>query len=389
MATLKNLAKSCFLLPDPKAKLKVGPIQINSFYVFSLIGFTFSAITLFIVVVLKGMSLSIFFWQILFSIPLIFIVFALQYVFLGDQFLTFYRFQLSLILAIIFFLWLFAFPIIPYLELEVFFIAGIQAFGRLGCYNAGCCHGIPCLWGVAYKPEHVLGGFPKYYVNTPLFPVQLFESVLIFVVFFWGLLLLLESISFGYAASVYIVCYGIIRLFLEFLRGDAQRNFWIGFSEAQWTSIFWVALIVVLGFFDLLPQSKGFLVLAIGFLFVSLILLIYLNFFVPRNRVLLYPKHLKELSVLFQQEDQKKMDRTISGNKVFTTSRGLNISIGRASEIRRKFLHITLSSRTIDLDEYVIEKIAHIIYALSNGKKGFDIVRGTRAKIFHVLIREK
>ncbi|WP_305205525.1 prolipoprotein diacylglyceryl transferase, partial [Faecalibaculum rodentium] len=49
-------------------------------------------------------------------------------------------------------------------------VALAQGFGRLGCFFAGCCYGIPVEWGITF-PE---GGLAP--AGIPLFPSQLISS---------------------------------------------------------------------------------------------------------------------------------------------------------------------------------------------------------------------
>lgn len=108
-----------------------------------------------------------------------------------------------------------------------------HAFGRLGCFMAGCCWGAPtdAGWGVHFPPEAVVtmsGTVARAHGHTvALVPVQLVEAgalVLLFVV------LLVSRRRHGSeetswrATARYAVGYGIIRCFTEVLRGDTSRG---------------------------------------------------------------------------------------------------------------------------------------------------------------------
>ncbi len=115
-----------------------------------------------------------------------------------------------------------------------------HAFGRLGCSLAGCCYGI------AYS-----GPGAVTYENSPfaptgvsLFPVQLTESVLEFVLA--GLLFLYTDRHIGrpkHGLEIYLGVYAAFRFFLEFLRGD-ERGEYLGLSTSQWLSL---ALLMTVG----------------------------------------------------------------------------------------------------------------------------------------------
>ena len=100
--------------------------------------------------------------------------------------------------------------------------AVFHAFGRIGCFMAGCCYGIPWKYGFAM-------------IDTPdvnRFPVQLLEAFLEFFLFF--LLLHIEKEEKYDLMKIYMVIYAIMRFFLEYLRGDDIRGIWVlGLSTSQ------------------------------------------------------------------------------------------------------------------------------------------------------------
>lgn len=100
-----------------------------------------------------------------------------------------------------------------------------HAFGRLGCFFAGCCHGAPCSGPlcVTFSDVHSLAP-----LNVPLIPTQLMESGAEFLTF--GLLLVLSrSKRFdGQIFGLYLVMYAVLRFIIEFFRGDAARGVYFG-----------------------------------------------------------------------------------------------------------------------------------------------------------------
>lgn len=108
-----------------------------------------------------------------------------------------------------------------------------HAFGRLGCWFAGCCWGAPTThaWGVRF-PETAIatlsGEVPVEGGHTvPLVPVQLLEAASLIALF--GVLLALrrrrgpQEPSWR-ASARYGIGYGVIRLLTEVLRGDDSRG---------------------------------------------------------------------------------------------------------------------------------------------------------------------
>lgn len=103
-----------------------------------------------------------------------------------------------------------------------------HAIGRIGCFCAGCCFGIPTesYLGVLFPHGHAHDLYP----GQAVYPTQLFEAGFLFVLFF-----LLNKVSFfkHKELEVYLVGYGIWRFTLEFIRGD-ERGVFIPLFETQY-----------------------------------------------------------------------------------------------------------------------------------------------------------
>src|SRR5262245_44336854 len=70
-------------------------------------------------------------------------------------------------------------PVLPYLDVMVIGKGVLLAIGRFGCFMVGCCHGRPCGVGVCYSD--VKNGFARHYIGVRLFPVQLIESLIVWL----------------------------------------------------------------------------------------------------------------------------------------------------------------------------------------------------------------
>lgn len=108
-----------------------------------------------------------------------------------------------------------------------------HAIGRIGCFMAGCCYGIPMdpPLGIAFQNPI---GAPA---GVPLFPVQLLEAALNL-----GLFAILWRYTKKYRApwagvALYLSLYAIERFALEYLRYDALRGIYFGLSTSQWISV--------------------------------------------------------------------------------------------------------------------------------------------------------
>ncbi len=110
-----------------------------------------------------------------------------------------------------------------------------HCFGRIGCHFAGCCYGIEYSGPISITYTYSSTAHTP--IGVGLFPVQLFEAALLFLIF---ALLLTVHLKFprkrGREISIYALCYAAIRFILEFLRGDTERGV-ILLSTSQWISI--------------------------------------------------------------------------------------------------------------------------------------------------------
>ncbi len=103
-----------------------------------------------------------------------------------------------------------------------------HAFGRIGCFFAGCCFGIPTdsVLGVVFPHGHAHSMYP----DTHLYPTQLFESAFLFLLFItmnkWNRIKHFEI-------ETYLIGYGVWRILLEFIRGD-DRGVLIALIETEY-----------------------------------------------------------------------------------------------------------------------------------------------------------
>ncbi len=107
------------------------------------------------------------------------------------------------------------------------FIPGMvlgHSVGRIGCLLAGCCYGS--------VTDSI---FSIHLHGADRYPVQLYESLFLLIMFFILHIALHKKIKL--VLPIYLVGYGIIRFALEFIRGDSIRgSFWGGFSTSQYVS---------------------------------------------------------------------------------------------------------------------------------------------------------
>lgn len=108
-----------------------------------------------------------------------------------------------------------------------------HAFGRIGCFCAGCCGGVETdMWfGVKFPGE-----------AHKVVPTQLFEAIFLFLISV-VMIVLYFKYHFKYNMSVYLIGYGIWRFLIEFVRDDERGAFIPGLTPSQ----FWSILMVIGG----------------------------------------------------------------------------------------------------------------------------------------------
>lgn len=107
----------------------------------------------------------------------------------------------------------------PLADLVAPSIALGQAFGRLGCFSAGCCYGKPAEipWAVTFKDPHSLA--PR---AIPLHPTQLYEALATFSIFLTLIVMRRRERFQGKLFWYYLVFYSTSRFIIEFFRGDPR-----------------------------------------------------------------------------------------------------------------------------------------------------------------------
>ena len=108
----------------------------------------------------------------------------------------------------------------------------IHGFGRIGCFCAGCCYGIPYEGPLAVYYKNPVSSAP---VGIALFPVQLLESFLLFILA--AILFILFKKGRKFIFLIYLFSYCIIRFITEFFRFDSERGQIGILSVSQFISI--------------------------------------------------------------------------------------------------------------------------------------------------------
>ena len=124
-----------------------------------------------------------------------------------------------------------------------------QAFGRIGCFLAGCCYGKETnLWiGVKFPVDSLAPS------GVYLHPTQLYSSAFDFALVIVLILFARSNKKKGRVFSVYLILYSIGRFLVEFLRNDERGAIGI-LSTSQFIAIFTLILGIIIFNFDKLKR---------------------------------------------------------------------------------------------------------------------------------------
>ncbi|MCB1155941.1 MAG: prolipoprotein diacylglyceryl transferase [Leptospiraceae bacterium] len=137
----------------------------------------------------------------------------------------------------------------------------IHGYARTACINYGCCHGkeIP---NFTRDQLHILYTDPlskairvSHYSQTPLYPVQLYESLGCIGIGIFQLTMILLFYIPGIFFSTYLVLYGLLRFICEFYRGEKDSPLFFNLSSYQWISLALFNLGIIFFFYFILKGT--------------------------------------------------------------------------------------------------------------------------------------
>jgi len=161
-----------------------------------------------------------------------------------EDFRTGFVFYGSLLFAVPIAVWFFRkekWPLWPMMDRLAITTLIIHMFGRLGCFSAGCCYGIPtdAAWGVTFT-DPLSQADPK---HIALHPTQLYEALFLAGVLVFLLMFKRYKRFEGQLFMIYLMLYAVGRAVIEIYRGDLRRGFIIEdvLSHSQFISVFIIA----------------------------------------------------------------------------------------------------------------------------------------------------
>lgn len=311
----------------------------------------------------------------------------------GQEQLVFYRDVICIFTVVSLVLWRLHQPVYAYLDVTIAGAGIFHAFGRVGCLLAGCCYGRPCRVGVRYGSAHAGMGFPAQLIGVRLFPVQLLESMWILCLAGVASAVVLHSSVPGRALEVYVSGYAAGRFFFEFARGDVERPYWAGFSQAQWISIILSSGLIAAGVSGLLPRTH---LLLLTFLLLSLAVLlvtVHRAWLGSDGFALLHPEHIHEIAEVVrrlkaplpgQAASSPVPGRPTQSIEVVVTSMNLHLSVDRIS-YGGQCIHVySLSRKQGRLSLRCVHLLGRLISHLQHSSGKFKVHQGSNG-VAHVL----
>ncbi len=309
----------------------------------------------------------------------------------GEERIIYYHHEIAVMLMAALFLRAVHRPLLPYLDITILGIGTFLVCGRIGCLLEGCCHGRPCRWGVRYGEEHAATGFPSYLVGVRLFPIQAVESFWVLCTVAVGTFFVWTGKPAGTALAWYVVVYNVGRFCFEFARGDADRSYWLGFSQPQWISLILTTGIVAAEQTSSLPFVRWHVA-------VLALLLTTMPAVAIRRRLqtisafqLLHPKHIRQVASAMaavcavSDRPLSFQERRPAVISMARTSLGIRISGSQIRHGDECVYHYTLSSERGAMTERVARILAKLIRCL-NGRALSEQLIAASSGVFHVVV---
>lgn len=241
--------------------------------------------TMYLLVALAGVAVSRLFHFLFTDQSAEFFENPLIYFYPSEGGLVFYGGPIGGVLVGVLYCMYFKIPTFKMLDIAAPAIMLGLAFGRVGCFLAGCCHGMHCEMPINHTVLALQGGeivavdgFPHYALlfyregagvtasaarDLPLFPTQVWEMTVAFTIF--GLLSWIwKRLKFfdGQILILMMILYAGWRSTVENFRGDMTRGLdtaGSGLTTSQWISVAMVILAVLIGVFRIIyVKYKGF-----------------------------------------------------------------------------------------------------------------------------------
>jgi len=362
----------------------------SSFQVCGLAGLSLGTLLGVVLAVYLGLSLWVLAAILVAAIGTFLTLAMITKIILGREILVYYHHEVAILGTTTLLLWLLRQPVLAYLDVTILGVGTLLIFGRAGCFLVGCCHGLPHHWGVCYGKAHAEAGFTRYLAGVRLFPIQLVESAWVLGSVAGGVYLIRNGSVPGEAMAWYVITYGVGRFCFEFLRGDPDRRYRLGFTEGQWTSL--ALMLAVAG-----SELKGALSLhswhvaaAAGVAATMIAIAVSRRYRPTVRHRLLHPHHIREVAGLLERLALPAQAPLFANGErsveiaVGRTTAGIQLSAGTIERDGDRLDHYTFSAGDGRLEQRDARALADLILELKHQSGLGDLVPGQRG-IFHLL----
>lgn len=242
--------------------LKLGVLKIHTYGLMIVIGFLVGLFIIYKEAKKQGLNpdriIDISFWGLGFGLiggRIVYIITRWDYFsknlleifYFWEGGLVFYGGFLGGVVAFYVFSKKYKLPFLQTVDIAVPSLAIAHFFGRLGCFFAGCCFGMPAPndlpWAITFN--NTLSLAPQ---GIPLHPTQLYDALNALIIFAVLMLTRRSKKFIGQQLCTYMILYSIGRSIVEVYRGDTIRGFIIDpyLSTSQFISIFIFVSAIVL-----------------------------------------------------------------------------------------------------------------------------------------------
>jgi phosphatidylglycerol:prolipoprotein diacylglycerol transferase len=159
---------------------------------------------------------------------------------------VFYGSFVTIIPIVIWYLKHYKIPVLPILDILAITTLIAHSFGRIGCFNAGCCYGKPTnsSFGMIFPTTH----------NISVHPTQLYEAIILMGIAILLLIIKKRQQFKGQLFLLYISFYAIGRAILELFRGD-NRGYVID-NYLSHSQLIALLILLIASFFYIKLKSK-------------------------------------------------------------------------------------------------------------------------------------
>jgi hypothetical protein len=192
----------------------------------------------------------------------------------------------------------------------------------------------------------------------------------------------------------YVITYSIGRFCFEFARGDPDRPYLWGFSEAQWTSVILMCAVDWAELAGSFTFHLWHIITTAGIVLIMIAVALIRRLRRTAKHKLLNPGHIREVAEAIEYVSSRAAKKTISPTAnaapsvipMSCTSLDIQISAGKIKDAETSIEHYALSSQRQIMTEKTAKILADLIIKLKHASCSKELITYNQG-IFHLLIR--